>query len=72
MVQRYEIVIHGHLTPDWETVFEGMELICLPNGSTLIAGNLADQSELYGLLMRLRDLGIKLFSVHSVEPNEEK
>jgi hypothetical protein len=63
MVQRYEIVIHGHLTLDWESVFEGMEVICLSNGNTLITGNLADQSELYGLLMRLRDLGMTLISV---------
>jgi hypothetical protein len=64
MIQRYEIVVHGHLTPEWEAVFEGMEVICLPNGSTLITGSLADQSELYGLLMRLRDLGITLISVN--------
>jgi hypothetical protein len=67
MVQRYEIVVHGHLTQNWESVFEGMEVICLPNGNTLIAGNLIDQSELYGLLMQLRDLGMTLISVTPME-----
>ena len=42
MSQRYEIVVHGHLTPDWAVVFDGMEVICLPNGNTLITGNLAE------------------------------
>jgi hypothetical protein len=63
MVQRYEIVVHGHLTLDWEAVFERMEVTCLPNGNTLITGKLADQAELYGLLMQLRDLGMTLISV---------
>ncbi len=63
MVQRYEIVVHGHLTQDWESVFEGMEVICLSEGSTLITGNLPDQAALYGLLMQLRDLGMTLISV---------
>jgi hypothetical protein len=67
MIQRYEITIRGHLTPDWESVFEGMEVICLPNGNTLIAGNLADQADLYGLLMQLRDLGMTLISVTQKE-----
>ncbi len=63
MNQRYEIIIRGHLTPQWEEVFNGMEVACLPDGSTCIAGLLPDQSALYGLLMRLRDLGVTLISV---------
>jgi hypothetical protein len=67
MIQRYEIVVHGHLTSEWAVVFDGMEVICLPNGNTLITGNLADQADLYGMLMRLRDLGITLISVNPSE-----
>lgn len=63
MNQAYEITIRGHLTPEWADVFEGMKVICLPNGNTLIAGNLADQADLYGLLIQLRDLGMTLISV---------
>ena len=64
MNQRYEIVIHGHLTPQWTAIFDRLEVTCLPDGNTLIAGWLPDQSALYGLLMRLRDLGMILISVN--------
>ncbi len=72
MSQRYEIVICEHLSPQWVTLLEGMEIVSLPNGGTRLTGSLPDQSALYGLLMRLRDLGIKLVSVNPIEPKEEK
>ncbi len=67
MNQRYEIIIRGHLTAQWAAIFDGMEIICLEDGSTCITGDLPDQSALYGLLMRLRDLGVTLLSVNSVD-----
>ncbi len=72
MSQQYEIVIHGHLTAQWSVIFEGMEITCLPDGNTRISGSLPDQSALYGLLMRLRDLGITLVSVNVVAEKGEK
>jgi hypothetical protein len=63
MNQRYEITIRGYLTPEWTVVFDGMDVIGLSNGNTLITGNLPDQAALYGLLMQLRDLGMTLISV---------
>ncbi len=71
MNQQYEIVIHGHLTSQWLMMFEGMEMDCLPDGNTRIAGSLPDQSSLYGLLMRLRDFGLALVSVNPVVSKEE-
>ncbi len=67
MRQQYEIVIQGHLPPQWLTVFEGMEVQCLPDGNTRIAGSLPDQSALYGLLMRLRDFGLTLISLRQIK-----
>lgn len=72
MNQRYEIVIREYLTPEWETFFDGMEFTHLPNGSTCITGSLFDQSALYGLLMRLRDLGLNLVSVNAGDAKEDK
>jgi hypothetical protein len=71
MTQQYEIVIRGHLPPQWLAAFEGLEVHFLPDGDTCIAGSLPDQSALYGLLMRLRDFGLTLVSVNPVQPNEE-
>jgi len=42
-----------------------MEVICLPNGTTLLCGDLPDQPALYGLILHLRDLGITLLSVQA-------
>jgi len=72
MSQPYEIVIRGQLSPQWNAAFEGLETIRLPDGNTLISGRLPDPSALYGLLMRLRDLGLQLVSVRAVALKEEK
>ncbi len=72
MNQIYILVIQGQLVPQWSAIFEGMQVACLPDGNTRITGCLPDQSALYGLLMRLRDLGIKLVSVNVVDPKEKK
>lgn len=61
---RYEIRVRGHLPPEWAAVFEGMEITCLPDGQTALTGLFPDQAALYGLLLRLRDLGLMLVSVN--------
>jgi hypothetical protein len=63
MEQRFEIIIHGLLTPAWAETFDGMELICQPDGNTRISGKVPDQAALYGVLMKLRDFGLTLISV---------
>lgn len=63
MNQHFEITIRGHLTPQWTVIFDGMDVISLADGNTLITGNLPDQAALYGLLIQLRDLGMTLISV---------
>ncbi len=70
MNQRYEIIIRGHLTAQWGAIYDDMEITCLADGNTRITGDLPDQSALYGLLMRLRDLGMTLLSVNSVDRKE--
>lgn len=71
MSQRYEIVIHGLLPPQWNITFEGLEVCDLENGNTCIAGSIPDQSALYGLLMRLRDFGLTLISVNFLGMQED-
>jgi hypothetical protein len=70
MSQRYEIVIHGLLPPQWNILFEGLEVRCLTDGNTCITGSLPDQSALYGLLMSLRDFGLTLISVNLLARQE--
>ena len=63
--QRYEIVVRGRLSRRYEHAFDGVKLIAR-NGQTTLHADLADQSQLYGLLNRLRDFGIELVSVNPV------
>jgi len=64
MNQHYEIVIQGHLTQKWAVIFDGMDISVRPDGNTMISGLLPDQAALYGLLLRLRDLGLTLISLN--------
>jgi hypothetical protein len=63
--QHYEIVVRGRLSPRYECAFDGVMLVPR-NGQTTLRAELADQSQLYGLLNRLRDFGIELVSVNAV------
>ena len=62
----YEVRLHGHLDTRWAAWFEGMALTHAPDGTTTLAGVVADQAALYGLLQKLRDLGLPLLAVFEV------
>lgn len=64
----YEIRIHGHLDARWTDWFDGLTITLEANGDTLLTGLLVDQAALYGLLKKVRDLGLPLVSVNRVEP----
>jgi hypothetical protein len=59
----YRIHIQGHLDAQWADWFEHMTLIQNTGGTTTLEGPVADQPALYGLLDKLRDLGMQLISV---------
>ncbi len=60
---RYQIRVQGHLDGDWSAWFDGLALSNLANGEMLLAGELPDQVALYGVLARVRDLGLPLLAV---------
>lgn len=59
----YEIRIKGHLDARWAYWFEGMSLTREGDGMTVLYGPVADQAALYGILRKIRDLGLALVSV---------
>jgi hypothetical protein len=73
---RYELRVRGVLDRHWSGWFEGLEVSSEEPGQTLIAGPVADQAALHGLLARIRDLGLPLLSVQRIsseqEPEEEQ
>lgn len=67
---RYQIRLQGHLDSHWATWFDGLTLTTESDGTTIIAGPVADQAALHGLLQKVRDVGLPLVSVTSVDPDE--
>jgi hypothetical protein len=67
----YQIRIENHLSDEWTDWFAGMAITLEENGDTLITGPIADQAALFGLLKKVRDLGMPLVSVNRVEPCPE-
>ena len=66
----YQIRIKGHLDSQWTDWFEGLTITLEDNGDTLLTGPVIDQAALYGLLKKVRDLGMPLVSVSPLEPGQ--
>ena len=64
----YQIQICGHLTADWSEWFDGLDVIQLSTGDTLLVGSL-DQARLHGVLQRIRDLNLTLVAVNRTDGN---
>lgn len=64
---RYEIQVKGHLAARWDAWFDGFTLTRPGDGTTLLTGFVADQAALYGVLLKVADIGVPLISVTSTE-----
>jgi hypothetical protein len=63
----YQIRIKGHLTSHWMGWFDGLTITLEEDGNTLLNGPVIDQAALHGILKKIRDLGLPLLSVNSVD-----
>jgi hypothetical protein len=63
----YQIRLKGHLGQQWAASFEGLTLTLEENGDTLLSGPVTDQAALYGLLRKVRDLGLPLLEVTRIK-----
>ena len=68
----YEIRLRGHLDARWVKWFDGLAITLDENGNTLLSGPVADQAALHGILKKVRDVGLPLLSVNSVEPDTKE
>lgn len=66
----YEIRLKGHLDGRWANWFGGLTITLEDNGDTLLTGPVVDQAALFGLLKKVRDVGIPLLSVICIEPGQ--
>lgn len=60
------IHIRGRIDEDWADWFENLDVLSTEEG-TLLQGEVLDQSALYGILAKLRDLGLELLSVEQID-----
>ncbi|MGQ8337844.1 hypothetical protein ACUNWD_14945 [Sunxiuqinia sp. A32] len=62
-MEHFKIEIKGRIDKEWAEWFGEME-INYREESTILTGELPDQSALHGLLNQIRDLNLKLISVN--------
>jgi hypothetical protein len=62
-----EIRVEGRLDKRWSEWLDGLSIAhstgCGAGGETILTGPLVDQAALYGLIAKLRDLGLSLVSL---------
>jgi hypothetical protein len=66
----YEVRLEGVLDAGWSEWFEGLE-IGRVGEETILSGTLQDRSALYGVLDKVRDLGLSVITVRRLSPQEE-
>jgi hypothetical protein len=65
-MQHVEIRIKGQIDERWSEWF-GDLTVTHTDDETILSGTVVDQAQLYGLLARLRDLGMSLTSVNLLD-----
>jgi hypothetical protein len=68
---RYTIRVKGHLDTFWQTWFENLLITHESDGTTLLSGPIKDQAALYGILFKMRDLGLTLLELSSSAPMQQ-
>jgi hypothetical protein len=63
----YALRVDGHLDQHWSTWFDGFTITHEDDSTTTLQGVVTDQSELHGLLAKVRDLGVPLISLQPLQ-----
>jgi hypothetical protein len=64
----YQITVKEYLEDSWAAWFDGLTISHAPDGATTLEGPIRDQSALYGLIDKARDLGLTLVRVVPCPP----
>jgi len=70
-MQHVEIKAKGHLDQDWARWLEGFTFTYTDQDETLLTGSVKDQAAFYGLIAKLRDLGVVLIAVNISSPGDK-
>ncbi len=63
----YEIRVAGHLDDHWAATLGDLTLVRLDDGTTSLTGPVIDQAQLHGVLARIRDLGVPLLTLRTLD-----
>jgi len=63
----YEIRVAGHLDDHWAATLDDLTLVRLDDGTTSLTGPVIDQAQLHGVLARIRDLGVPLLTLRTLD-----
>ncbi len=62
-----EIRVKGHIDDRWSDWLDDLTITHTDQDETVLAGSIVDQAALYGLIAKLRDLGLPLLAVNSAK-----
>jgi hypothetical protein len=63
-----QITVKEYLEDSWSTWFDDLAITHAADGTTTLSGAVRDQSALYGLIDKARDLGLTLVAVGRSAP----
>ncbi len=66
-MQKVEIRVKGQMDEHWSEWFQDFEILASEENETIMLGEVKDQAALYGLIAKMRDLGLTLISVNNVD-----
>ena len=62
----YEILVEGHLDEHWSAWLGDLRITYDNLGNSILSGTIPDQAALYGILAKIRDLGLALISLNRI------
>ncbi len=65
-MQQVEIRVKGQIDERWSEWLDGLTIQYVEPDETVLTGPVEDQAALYGLIAKLRDLGLPLSAVNPV------
>ena len=65
-MRKVEIRVKGNLDQHWSEWFQNFEISRGDEDETILVGEVTDQAALYGVIGKLRDLGLALIAVNEI------
>jgi hypothetical protein len=70
-MQQIEIRVKGQVDEHWSEWFEGLKITHTEAGESVLSGVLSDESAVYGLITKIRDLGLHMVSVKNTNHEDD-